>query len=90
MYKKSFFSVIALSLLSISIASAEVLPTNNESEDNRDKFPFLRGIADSFKTDVLDKTSAWFEKAKAPKSENTSFYSVLHKFLTGKDSSEEE
>lgn len=99
MYKKSTFFVIIFSvcILAGTMVYAEEADQGIENKIteplveswNKEALPFLKGIATSFKTDVLDKASAWFEKAKAGKDSNSTFYDVLHNFFTGNESEKE-
>jgi hypothetical protein len=98
MYKKIVFLVVAI-IISFTMPVFAEDSNQTDVQDvtapivqawNNDALPFLKSIAISFKTDVLNKTSDWFEKTKAIKENDKSFYDVWHKFFTGKDQTEKE
>ncbi len=55
---------------------------------NNDALPFLKGLYNSFKVDVIEKTSVWIEKTKAVKKDDSSFYDILHKLFSGDKNNE--
>ncbi|MDD4409451.1 MAG: hypothetical protein PHW52_02235 [Candidatus Pacebacteria bacterium] len=92
MYKNIIFAVAFCMCLCSSVSAEEIDLSETEkpvdplvSSWKNDALPFFKGIADSFKVDVLDKTSAWFEKTKSSKETNQSFYNMIHKLFIGKD-----
>jgi peptidoglycan hydrolase CwlO-like protein len=97
MHKKILLSLIigvALVFSCSVLAEENNQPENNQSDEiietiNNEAGPIFQNIVNSFKNDVWDKTAIWLEKTKSIKEENSSFFSVIHKFFTGKDDSQE-
>ncbi len=83
MNKKLLLSLIVACFICFS---SSVFASNVDSANNSKSF--FQTIIDSFKSDVIDKTSIWFEKTKAVKDSDLTFYELLHKAFTGKDNNE--